>query len=154
MKRLYPLKQHVRKGVDPLPLKTPQLSGRPGWILLTHDEEGSPVSLFVDSEDRVIPIPVVLDERLFSDTVIRATQLRTSVFLVSDLRYLNGKFVYETMNYEERRAKLGQLIDMFHSPDLTALLTHDEVPSNIPVRGWEHYDDKPGSLGVFLPAVE
>lgn len=94
-----------------------------------------------------------MDERLFSDTVIRVTQLKPNVFLACDLRYLNGKFVYETMNYTERYAKLTELLNLFHHPDLTALLTYDEVPADLPIRGWEHYDDRPGSMGVFLSNV-
>jgi hypothetical protein len=30
----------------------------------------------------------------------------------------------------------------------------DEVPPLTSVRGWETYDDQPGTLGVFLPAEE
>jgi hypothetical protein len=91
---------------------------------------------------------------MFSDTVIRVTQLSASVFLACDVRWLNGKNLFETLSYSERRAKLDELLEEFHSPDLCALVTYDEVPQLTSIRGWESYDDTPGSLGVFLPAEE
>ena len=95
-----------------------------------------------------------MDERMFSDTVIRVTQLSNTVFLACDIRTLNGKNVFETKSYTERRAFLDELLDEFHSPDLCALLTYDEVPVLTPIRGYETYDDNPGTMGVFLPAEE
>ncbi len=91
---------------------------------------------------------------MFSDTVIRVTQLKPDVFLACDLRYLNGKFVYDSLSYADRYKKLEELLDAFHHTDLTALLTYDEVPSDSLLHGWEHYDEHPGSMGVFLPARE
>lgn len=121
---------------------------------MTHETDGSCVALFVDHQDRATPLPIVIDERMCSDTVIRATQLGPGVFLACDLRWLNGVNVWETKSYGQRRALLDELLEEFHSPDLTALLTYDEVPPLTPVRGWETYDDSPGTLGVFLPVQE
>ena len=154
MRRLCPWKPHVKKGRDPLPLRQPQYEGNPGWILLTHETDGSCVALFVDHQDRATPLPIVVDERMCSDTVLRATQLGPGVFLACDLRWLNGVNLWETKSYGQRRALMDELLEEFHSPDLTALLTYDEVPPLTPVRGWETYDDQPGTLGVFLPAQE
>jgi len=154
MRRLCPWKPHVKKGKDPLPLKQPQYAGVPGWVLLTRESNGECVSLFVDHAEKVTPIQLILDERMFSDTVLRVTQLSPNVFLVCDVRWLNGKNVYETMTYAKRRAVLDELLGMLHVPALGALLTYEEVPVLTPVRGWETYDDQPGSLGVFLPAEE
>ena len=132
--------------------KVPQYVGNPGWVLLTHSEEGRPIALFVDKNDKVNPLPIVMDERMFSDTVLRVTQMKPDVFLVCDIRYLNGTPVYEKLNYASRRALLESLLDEFHHTDLTALLT--EAPVDSLLHGWEHYDDEPGTLGVFLPARE
>lgn len=154
MRRLCPWKPHVKKGRDPLPLSQPQYAGVPGWILLTRESNGTCVSLFVDHAEKVTPIQLVLDERMFSDTVLRVTQLSPNVFLVCDIRWLNGKNVHETMSYAKRRAVIDELLGMLHVPALGALLTYDEVPVLTPIRGRETYDDQPGSLGVFLPAEE
>jgi hypothetical protein len=154
MRRLYPWKPHVKKGKDPLPLKLPQYVGNPGWILLSRETTGKCVSLFVDHAEKVTPIQLVLDERMFSDTVLRVTQLSPDVFLANDIRWLNGKNVFETMPYSKRRALLDELLELLHVPAGAALVSYDEVPVLTPKRGWETYDETPGSLGVFLPAEE
>jgi len=127
--------------------------GNPGWILLSH-EDNQPVAWFVDHRDTPVALPIVLDERLFSDTVIRVIQLKPSVFLACDIRYLNGINVYEKMPYESRRTLLESLLYECHHPDLTALLTYAEMPDDASIRGWEYYDTEPGTMGVFLPANE
>lgn len=157
MKRLCPWTPHVKAGKspeDPLQPKVPQFAGTPGWLLLTHNEEERPVALFVDKTNTPRSIPVVLDERLFSDTVLRVIQLKPEVFVVCDIRWLNGICVYEKLAYTARRALVESLLEAFHQTDLTALLTYDEVPTDAFVRGWEVYDDTPGTMGVFLPAKE
>jgi hypothetical protein len=155
MHRLCPWKPHVKKGSvkDRHLLKVPQYVGNPGWILLTH-EDNQAVAWFVDQRDTPMPIPIVLDERLFSDTVIRVIQLKPSVFLACDIRYLNGLNVYEKLSYESRRVLLESLLQECHHPDLTALLTYSEMPDDASVRGYEQYDNEPGTMGVFLPVKE
>ena len=123
-------------------------------MLLTHNEKGQPEALFVDSAERTTPLPLVMDERMFSDTVLRVTRLKPDMFVVNDIRWLNGKLLFETLNYTERQAKIRELLEAFHFPDLTALVMAEDVSEDIPIRGWETYDDKPGSMGVFLPASE
>lgn len=132
--------------------KTPQYVGTPGWLLLTHNEESKPIAMFVDKNDRVMSLPIVLDERLFSDSVFRVTQLKTGVFLVNDIRYLNGICVYEKLSYSQRHELVDNVLSAFHHTELTALLM--EAPTDSLLHGWEHYDDEPGTLGVFLPARE
>ena len=95
-----------------------------------------------------------MDERLFSDTVIRVVQLKPSVFLVCDIRYLNGINIYEKLSYQSRRVLVESLLQECHYPDLTALLTYDEMPEDASVRGYEQYDNEPGTMGVFLPVKE
>jgi hypothetical protein len=145
---------HVKNGKDPLPLRIPQYAGSPGWMVLTHEADGTCVALSVDRSDTVTPVPIVMDERMYSDTVIRVTQLSPGVFVACDLRWLNGTNLMETHSYSKRRAVLDELLGMLHVPVLTALLTLDEVPALTPIRGWETYDESPGTLGVFLPAEE
>ena len=89
---------------------------------------------------------------MFSDTVLRVIQVKPHVFIACDIRYLNGVCVYEKLNFVARRTLLEDLLDAFHRTELTALLT--EAPVDSILHGWEHYDDEPGTLGVFLPAKE
>ena len=142
----------MRPGKDPLPLKIPQFAGSLGWILLSHNGTGEPDALFVDSKEKATPIQIVMDERMCSDTVIRVTQLASDLYVAQDIRWLNGSPLGETLSYRDRLAKLSELLDAFHSPDLTALCLPDTAPVGTPVRGWETYDETPGSMGVFLRA--
>ncbi len=155
MRRLCPWKPHVKRGaLDPLLPKIPQYAGIPGWLLLTHNEDNQPIAIFVDAKERQTILPIVLDERLFSDSVFRVVQLEPSVFLVCDIRYLNGRCVYERLPYTDRRVLLETLVDEFHQTDLTGLLSYKTVPVTALVRGWEQYDERPGTMGVFIPADE
>lgn len=123
-------------------------------MVLTRETNGTCVSMFVDHAETVTPVQLVMDERMFSDTVLRVTQVAPAVFVVCDIRWLNGKNLFETLPYSKRRAVLDELLGMVHVPALTALLTPAEAPALTPIRGWETYDEQPGSLGVFLPAEE
>lgn len=157
MRRLYPLKPHTRKAnaEDRHQLKVPQYAGTPGWLLLSHAEDGTPIALFVDKQERLTSISLILDERIFSDTVLRVVRVGPSRFLVYDIRYLNGRFVYETKTYEERHALITRLLEEFHSPDLVSLQTVEDIlPYEFPLRGYEAYDSQPGTMGVFLPVKE
>ena len=156
MRRLCPWKPHVKAGSvgDRHRQKAPQFAGTPGWLLLSHSEEGDPIALFIDKSEKATPLPIVIDERMCSDTVIRVTQLKSDVFVACDIRWLNGICVYEKLSYDARQALLTDLVEAFHQPDLAALLLYDEAPVDALVRGWEWYDDDPGTMGVFLPAKE
>ena len=145
---------HVKKGSveDRHLLKIPQYVGNQGWVILTHSEDGNPIAFFIDKYEKTIVLPIVMDERMFSDTVLRVVQLKPNVYIAYDIRYLNGICVYEKMNYSARRSLLENLLDEFHQTDLTALLM--EAPVDSSIHGWEYYDDEPGTLGVFLPAKE
>ena len=157
MKRLCPPKPLVKKGnvEDRHRLKVPQYAGVPGTLYLTHDEDESPILLFADTHDNLTVVHAVLDERLFSDTVFRAVKIHPTRYIVYDLRMLNGVDVHATHSYAQRSAWIAQLLETFHSPDLVALNTVDQVPEwELVLRGTECYDDAPGTLGVFLPAKE
>jgi hypothetical protein len=154
IRRLHPWKPQVKPGKDPLPLRIPQYAGSPGWMVLSHESDGRPCAMFVDARDKATPVSIVMDERMCSDTVIRVTRLSSDVYVACDIRTLNGKDLIDTKSYAERRALLDTLLEEFHTPDLSVLLTYDEVPPLTSIRGWETYDDQPGTLGVFLPAEE
>ena len=132
-------------------LKQPQFMGVPGWILLTHNQENKPVALFKDSREHTTQIPMVMDERLFSDTVLRVVKIGKSEYVVYDMDYLNGQSVFEKWNYQTRIEKLAEILEFFHHPDLSALMLPEDAPYGTTLRGYECYDDQPGSMGVFLP---
>jgi hypothetical protein len=157
MKRLYSLNPLVKKNSveDHHQLKQPQYSGTPGWIFLTHNEDSSPIALFADQHQKLTVIYLVLDERLFSDTILRVVRVGPTRFIVYDIRYLNGLDIYSTYSFHQRKERLETLLSLFHHPDLVSLELVDNIQSTeFPIRGYEYYDDKPGTLGVFLPIKE
>jgi hypothetical protein len=157
MKRLFPLKPLVKPGnaEDRHLLKIPQFVGSPGWMLLTHNEAGDPIAMFVDNREQIDLVYLVMDERVFSDTVLRVVKLGPWRYVVYDMPVLNGKSLFETKSYRERQIKTMDVLESFHFPDLIALETPDEVPLwDTPLRGYEHYDETPGTLGVFCPVKE
>lgn len=125
--------------------------GVPGWILLSHNEEGRPIALFKDSRDVVTNIPMIMDERVCSDTIFRVLQIAKGQYVVCDIEYLNGVNVFDIWNYKKRSDTIQELLDLFHYTDLSALFTTADAPHGTTVRGHEYYDDVPGSMGVFLP---
>jgi hypothetical protein len=125
--------------------------GVPGWILLTHNQENKPVAFFKDSREQLTQIPMVMDERLFSDTILRVVKIGKSEYVVYDIDYLNGQSVFEKWNYQTRIIKLAEILEFFHYPDLSALMLPEDAPYGTTVRGYECYDDQPGSMGVFIP---
>jgi hypothetical protein len=157
MKRLFPLKPLVKPGSVEARhrLNVPQFAGTPGWLLLTHNEHGDPVALFVDKQERIEVVYLVMDERLFSDTVLRVVRLGPWQYVAYDLAVFNGQAYHETRTYSERQTKLREVLEVFHFPDLIALCLPTDVPEwDTPVRGYEHYDEAPGTLGVFCPVKE
>ena len=133
----------------------PQYSGTPGWIYLTHAEEGNAYAYFTDSKgERPENLPLVMDERLCCDTIFRVVRLAPKIYVVYDLLVLNGTRVHEKLTFAQRQAKITELLELFHHPDLVALITIADAPVGTHVRGVEQYDGVPGSIGVYLPTVE
>jgi hypothetical protein len=157
MKRLCPPKPLVKKGnaEDRHQLRLPQYVGSPGTLYLTHDEDEQPILIFADQKESLTVLHAVLDERLFSDTVFRVVKISPTRYIVYDLVMLNGAPFHATHSYAERSSRIAELLDAFHHPDLVALETVAQAPSwELSLRGYECYDDAPGTLGVFLPVKE
>ena len=132
----------------------PQYNGIPGWILLSHNKENQPECIFVDKNEKIERIPIIMDERIFSDTVLRVVRLSKDVFVAYDMCWLNGVHTWEKLSYADRKKKMDELLNIFHAPDLSVLLPIEDAPYGTPLRGHEHYNDQPGTIGIFLPADE
>lgn len=135
-------------------LQQPQVSGGPGWIFLTHDSDGVANAFFTDPPgQRMEEIALVMDERVCCDTILRVVRISLKVFVVYDVLVLNGKPLLEILNYESRYQKVRDLLELFHFPDLSALILPTELPVGVHIRGYELYDSNPGSLGVFTENI-
>ena len=127
----------------------------PGWILLTHDVDDMPVAIFTDAKDtHTETLPIIMDERLCCDTILRVVKLSKSIFLVYDVYALNGTLIHGRKTHAERSALIVDILDLFHGTDLTALFHVDDAPVGTLIRGYEYYDDMPGSMGIFLEQCE
>ena len=74
--------------------------------------------------------------------------------MVSDIWVLGGRNLHGKLPFAKRLELLAEILELFHTPDLTALVHPNDLPAGTLLRGYEYYDDLPGSLGTFLPAVE
>ena len=111
--------------------------------------------MFVDGNGtRVDDVPIILDERVCSDSVLRVVRLSKRIFVVSDIWVLGGRPTHSLLPFAQRLDLLGEILDLFHSPELTALIHPRDLPVGTLLRGQEYYDNQPGTLGTFLPAVE
>jgi len=125
----------------------PQYNGLPGWVVLGHDE-GVPRAMWTDgkTEER---LPIVMDDRLCFDTILRGVRLGPKQIVVYDIWTVNGECVHNKVSFRKRQDILVALLADFHRPDLTALTTIGDAPANALIRGYESYDDMPGTMGVF-----
>jgi hypothetical protein len=128
----------------------------PGWVVLTHDNQGSAQALFFDAKGVRVPEPiqVIMDHRACSDTIFRAIRLSADIIVLSDIWTWNATIVHSKYPYSKRAQLIADILDMFHSPDLVAFVHPNDLPVGTLIRGQEWYDEQPGTLGVFLPAVE
>jgi hypothetical protein len=152
MRRLYPWKPLVRNGSPTAQqsLKVPQLSGLPGWLLLTRRPSSEAVALSIDDKGgHQEELTIVMDERMCSDTIFRTIRLSKDVFVVCDVWAINGTIVHPLANWSQRQEWIAESLKLFHHPDFTALFTLADAPVGALVRGYEYYDDLPGSVGVF-----
>jgi hypothetical protein len=157
MKRLLPRSPLVKAGSVEARhlLKVPQFVGTPGWLLLSHNESGDPIAMFADKQERIEIVYLVMDERVFSDTILRVVKLGPWRYVAYDLPVFNGTSLLETRSYRQRQETLAEVLEAFHFPDLISLETPAQIPlGDTPVRGYEHYDETPGSGGVFCPVNE
>jgi hypothetical protein len=152
MHRLYPWKPLVRPGVSTAAKhRVPQLSGLPGWLLLTQRPSSSEaVALSIDEKGgHQEELTIVMDERMCCDTVFRTVRLSKDVFIVCDVWAMNGTIVHPLATWSQRQEWIAECLRLFHQPDFTALFTLADAPVGALVRGYEYYDDLPGSTGVF-----
>ena len=94
-------------------------------------------------------LPIVMDDRLCFDTVLRCVRLGPKQIVVYDIWTVNGECVHNKVSFRKRQDILVALLAEFHRPDLTALTTIGDAPANALIRGYESYDDMPGTTGVF-----
>lgn len=121
-----------------------QSFGAPGWLALSP----GPRVEWIPREGPRQEISAVIDERMCCSTLLRAERLSPTRFLVADMLYLNGRYVWATHSFAQRSKWVRDLLAEFHTMELAELWHKDDVEP-MPVRGWEHYTDSPGMAGCY-----
>lgn len=124
-------------------------------------QDNEPTVVWTDGKTEEA-LPIVMDERLCFDTIFRAVRLGPKQIILYDIWTANGELVHNKVSFAKRQEIIAAFLTEFHQPDLTALTTIADAPANALLRGYECYDDMPGSMGVFtdqpvvkqLPAQE
>lgn len=129
----------------------PQGKGTPGWLVLTRDPV--PIPYFVARVNTPTPIPIrmVVDERLFEDSIFRVEKTTTHLY-IADIWMLNGVPIFGHTTFSERQELLTQLFQNFWTdcPPFQSLTV--KLRSDIPeedVKGYESYTNERGSLGLY-----
>jgi hydroxyacyl-ACP dehydratase HTD2-like protein with hotdog domain len=95
-----------------------------------------------------------MDERVCCDTILRVVRLDPRQYIVYDILVLNGVRIHDSLTFAQRQERIAEILELFHGPDLAALMTIADAPVGTHVRGYEQYDGEPGTIGVYLPKVE
>ncbi len=117
--------------------------------MLSHENNKPICTWIVGKESRNLSI--VLDERLFGDTIFRAEQIDPMTYIVSDIWLYNSSCIFSCSTFQQRYDWLEKLLRQFHKsvPGLCTLVHKRWIPNTVPIRGYEVYDDTPGGRGWF-----
>ena len=129
----------------------PQGKGTPGWLILTRDPV--PIPYFVARQNTPTPIPIrmVVDERLFEDSIFRVEKTATHLYL-ADIWMLNGVPMFHTTTFAERQDLLTQLFHSFWTDCPPFQTLSVQLRASLPmeeVRGREFYTNERGAIGIY-----
>jgi hypothetical protein len=129
-------------------IKVPQFKGEQGWIFLTYDKV--PVCLWIGRQ--IVPLNICLDERLFGDTLFRAEKISSTQYVISDLFMYSATNIFRSTTYTERKEIIRGLMT-FHKqiPGLVHFYMKD---ADFPIKGYEYFDDKKGSFGIYSEGMQ
>ena len=133
-------------------LKIPQFIATQGWIILTYDK-GIPVCLWITQKE-IKELTICLDERLFGDAIFRAEKISgyEHKYVISDIFIYASTNIHRLTTFQERFEWTSKILKFHkHIPGLTELYTKD---SAFPIKGYEYYDNKKGSSGIYSEAKE
>lgn len=133
-------------------VKVTQTNGLPGWLCLTRDENGDPITLLVQRREnpKVIRIRCVLDERCYEDSILRVEYTSTSICL-ADVWMWNACNLFKTTTFSWRQEFLHGIYNHLYT-SCPLFETHSIVlrSSVTGLRGHEYYLDRVGEFGIFV----
>lgn len=137
-------------------IKVPQANGIPGWLCLTRDEQGEPITLLVQRREspKVVKVRCVLDERCYEDSIFRVEYTSSSIYL-SDIWMWNGTNLFNRTNFEWRHEFIQKIYNHLytHCPQFQSheIKLREHATD---IRGYECYTDKIGERGIFIECNE
>lgn len=134
-------------------MKVPQSTGIPGWLCLTRDEHGNPVSLLVQRREgnpKIMRVRCVLDERCYEDTIFRIEYTSTSIYL-ADVWMWNAFQMFNATNFLFRQKFLEDVYTQMYT-NCPQFQSHEiQLRTGVTdIRGYEYYSDRIGERGVFV----
>lgn len=97
-------------------------------------------------------LPCSVDERICGGTFLRVERLSPLEFVVADIWMYNSNCVFACSSFLQRYDWLKLFLKMFTSyeKDITIRLIHKSDISDVPIRGYEAYEDEIGKNGYFI----
>jgi hypothetical protein len=145
-------RQVFKKPVLPGLKKVPQFIAQQGWIFLVYDEQ-IPKAYWIGKD--IQELCICLDERLFGDTILRAEKIsgHEHKYVISDIFIYASTNIHRLTTFEERFNWTSKILKKFHKhiPGLAELYSKE---TSFPIKGYEYYDNKKGSSGIYSDAKE
>jgi hypothetical protein len=128
--------------------RVPQSIGKPGWIVLTY-ENNIPVCVWITPQE-CFKLPFSCDERICNDTFLRVEKVGPHEFVVSDIWVYNSNCVFACSTFQQRYEWLKSWLNtfVFHIPGTTIKLIH-KSEWNGKCRGHEVYTHDIGTSGYY-----
>ena len=154
LQRLYdwtPAFRTVYKKPAPQGCKTfevPQTTGKPGWLIFTHDNN-IPVCVWTTSQE-CYKVPCSADFRICNDTFLRVERVSNTEFVVADIWVYNSNCVFSCSTFQQRYEWLKEWLSMFvyEYPGSIRLIHKSELELS-KIRGYETYTDDIGGKGYY-----
>jgi hypothetical protein len=126
----------------------PQTTGKPGWLIFTHDNN-IPVCVWTTSQE-CYTVPCSADFRVCNDTFLRVERLNKTEFVVADMWVYNSNCVFSCSTFQQRYEWLKEWLKtfVFAYPGSIRLI-HKSDLVNPQVRGYESYTHDIGSKGYY-----
>jgi hypothetical protein len=135
--------------------KVPQFIAQQGWIILIYEGEIPKAFWISQNLKEIKELTIALDERLFGDTILRAERItgHEDKYVISDIFMYASTNVFRITNFEQRETFIKKILNKFYKPikGLTEFYTKKD---SFPIKGYEYYDNKPGSFGIFNESNE
>jgi hypothetical protein len=122
-----------------------QTFGTPGWLSFAP----GPKVEWIPRDGVPEEVQIVIDERMCCSTLFRVERLSKTKFVVADMLYLNGKYVWKTHSFAQRSRWMSALLAEFHTKELGELICKEEIVDPV-IRGWEYYPSTSPGQGWFV----